>query len=65
MLWMLNRIVFSDPEEEKEIAEAPWKDLIAPILMLVPVILLGLWPDLVLEIVQPVINVMLNGGILP
>jgi NADH-quinone oxidoreductase subunit M len=65
MLWMLNRIVFSDPEEEKEITEAPWKDLIAPILMMVPVILLGLWPDLVLEIVQPVINVMLNGGILP
>ena len=65
ILWMLNRIVFSDPEEEKEVSEAPWRDLIAPILMMIPVILLGIWPDLILGILQPVITVMLNGGVLP
>jgi proton-translocating NADH-quinone oxidoreductase chain M len=61
ILWMLNRVVFSDPDPEKEINEAPWSDLIAPILMLVPVILLGIWPDLVLNILQPVIASMLGG----
>jgi NADH-quinone oxidoreductase subunit M len=62
MLWMLNRIVFSDPDPEKEVSEASWSDLIAPILMLVPVILLGIWPDLILGIVQPVVVQMLTGG---
>ncbi|RLI56256.1 MAG: NADH-quinone oxidoreductase subunit M [Candidatus Thorarchaeota archaeon] len=65
ILWMLNRVVFSDPDEEKEITEAPWEDLIAPILMMIPVILLGIWPDLIIGIVQPVIDVMLAGGALP
>ncbi len=65
MLWMLNRIVFSDPdpEAETEVSEASWSDLIAPILMLIPVILLGIWPDLVLGFVKPVIEAMLTGGI--
>lgn len=62
MLWMLNRIVFSDPDPEKEISEAAWSDLIAPILMLIPVILLGIWPDLILDIVKPVVDAMLLGG---
>ncbi len=64
MLWMLNRIVFSDPDPEAEvqITEASWSDLIAPILMLIPVILLGIWPDLVLGFVKPVIDAMLAGG---
>ena len=64
ILWMLNRIVFSDPdpEAETEITEASWSDLIAPILMLIPVILLGIWPDLVLNFVQPVIDAMIAGG---
>ena len=64
MLWMLNRIVFSDPdpEAETEVTEASWSDLIAPILMLIPVILLGIWPDLILNFVKPVIIAMLNGG---
>ncbi|TFG32743.1 NADH-quinone oxidoreductase subunit M [Candidatus Thorarchaeota archaeon] len=63
MLWMLNRIVFSDVDSEKEITEAPWTDLVAPILMLIPVILLGIWPDLVLDFVKPVIDTMLAGGL--
>ncbi len=63
MLWMLNRIVFSDPDPEKEVSEASWNDLIAPILMLIPVILLGIWPDLILGIIQPVVELMLTGGI--
>ncbi len=62
MLWMLNRIVFSDPDPEKEVSEASWSDLIAPILMLIPVILLGIWPDLILDIVKPVVDAMLLGG---
>ncbi|TFH11797.1 MAG: NADH-quinone oxidoreductase subunit M [Candidatus Thorarchaeota archaeon] len=64
MLWMLNRIVFSDPDPESEnpVTEASWSDLIAPILMLIPVILLGIWPDLVLDFVKPVIDAMLAGG---
>jgi NADH-quinone oxidoreductase subunit M len=66
MLWMLNRIVFSDPDPdvipENEIKEASWSDLIAPILMLIPVIILGIWPDLVLGFVKPVIEAMLAGG---
>ena len=63
MLWMLNRIVFSEPDPEKEVKESPWVDLIAPILMLIPVILLGVWPDLILHIVKPVVDAMLAGGI--
>jgi NADH-quinone oxidoreductase subunit M len=63
MLWMLNRIVFSDPDPEKEVSEASWNDLIAPILMLIPVILLGIWPDLILNVIQPVITHMLAGGL--
>lgn len=61
MLWMLNRIVFSEPDEEKEVTEAPWSDLIAPILMLIPVILLGVWPDLVLNFTQSVVTFIIGG----
>jgi proton-translocating NADH-quinone oxidoreductase chain M len=64
VLWMLNRIVFSDPDPEKEVSEAPWSDLIAPILMMIPVILLGIWPDLVLEFTQSVVTFII-GGIAP
>ena len=53
LLWTLNRIVFSDPDPdaEGEIVEAPWSDLIAPILMMIPVLLLGIWPDLILALI--------------
>lgn len=53
LLWTLNRIVFSDPDPEAEtpVTEAPWSDLIAPILMMIPVILLGIWPDLILGLI--------------
>ena len=61
MLWMLNRVVFSDPDPEKEITEAPRSDLIAPILMMIPVILLGLWPDLILYLINPIATVILGG----
>jgi NADH-quinone oxidoreductase subunit M len=61
ILWMLNRIVFSDPEPEKEITDAPRSDLIAPILMMIPVILLGLWPDLVLYLIDPIVSIILGG----
>jgi proton-translocating NADH-quinone oxidoreductase chain M len=64
ILWMLNRIVFSDPDPEKEVSEAPWSDLIAPILMMIPVILLGIWPDLVLDFTQAVVTFII-GGIVP
>lgn len=64
MLWMLNQIVFSDPDAEKEITEAPWSDLVAPILMLIPVILLGVWPDLVLSFTQSVVTFII-GGVVP
>ena len=61
ILWMLNRIVFSDPDPEKEVTEAPWVDLIAPIIMMIPVILLGVWPDLVLDFTQSVVAFILGG----
>ncbi len=61
ILWMLNRIVFSDPDPEKDVTEAPWSDLIAPILMLIPVILLGVWPDLVLSFTQSVVTFIIGG----
>ena len=64
VLWMLNRIVFSDPDPEKEVSEAPWADLIAPILMMIPVILLGIWPDLVLDFTQAVVTFII-GGVAP
>ena len=64
ILWMLNRIVFSDPDPEKEVSDAPWIDLVAPILMLIPVILLGIWPDLVLNFTQTVVTFII-GGIAP
>ncbi|MHA1934876.1 MAG: complex I subunit 4 family protein [Candidatus Thorarchaeota archaeon] len=61
LLWTLNRIVFSDPDPEKEVKEAPWSDLFAPILMMIPVLLLGIWPDLVLSLVVPVVEFMVGG----
>ncbi|MFW9813368.1 MAG: NuoM family protein [Candidatus Thorarchaeota archaeon] len=61
ILWMLNRIVFSDPDPEKEVTEAPWSDLIAPILMMIPVILLGVWPDLVLGFTETIVAFILGG----
>ncbi|MHA1965635.1 MAG: complex I subunit 4 family protein [Candidatus Thorarchaeota archaeon] len=64
ILWMLNRIVFSDPDPEKEVSEASWNDLIAPILMMIPVILLGVWPDLVLDFTQAVVTFII-GGVAP
>ncbi|MHA2395127.1 MAG: complex I subunit 4 family protein [Candidatus Thorarchaeota archaeon] len=64
ILWMLNRIVFSDPDPEKEVSEASWSDLIAPILMMIPVILLGVWPDLVLDFTQAVVTFII-GGVAP
>ncbi len=63
LLWTLNRIVFSEPDEEKEITEAPWSDLIAPILMMIPVILLGIWPDLALDLFRQVVDFIIVGGI--
>jgi NADH-quinone oxidoreductase subunit M len=65
LLWTLNRIVFSDADPEKEVHEASWSDLLAPILMMIPIILLGFWPDLVLGLTQPVINTILGitGGV--
>ncbi len=63
LLWTLNRIVFSDPDPESDVKEAPWSDLIAPILMMIPVLILGLWPDLILDLVAPVAQFIL--GILP
>jgi len=62
LLWTLNRIVFSDPDPEKEITEAPWSDLVAPILMMIPVLILGIWPDLILDLVIPVVTSMLGGA---
>ena len=64
ILWMLNRIVFSDPDPEKEVSDAAWSDLIAPILMMIPVILLGVWPDLVLDFTQAVATFII-GGVAP
>lgn len=63
LLWTLNRIVFSDPNPEKEVEEAPWSDMIAPILMMIPVVILGLWPDLILYLVTPIVNTLL--GVVP
>jgi NADH-quinone oxidoreductase subunit M len=53
-LWTLNRVVFSEPAADKEITDAPRGDLIAPAIMMVAVVLLGLWPDLLLGIVSEV-----------
>jgi NADH-quinone oxidoreductase subunit M len=62
LLWTLNRIVFSEPDPEKKVSEAPWTDLVAPVLMFVPVVLLGLLPDLVLNLVKPVALFIVGGG---
>ncbi len=62
ILWTLNRMVFSDPDPEMEIHEASRSDLIAPVLMMIPVILLGFWPDLVLNFTQSVVAFMLGGS---
>ncbi|MFW9908013.1 MAG: NuoM family protein [Candidatus Thorarchaeota archaeon] len=61
LLWTLNRIVFSDPDPEKEVQEAPWSDLVAPILMMIPVLLLGIWPDLILDLVMKVVVFIIGG----
>ncbi len=61
LLWTLNRIVFSDPDPEKELHEAPWSDLVAPILMMIPVLILGIWPDLILILVAPVAELIAGG----
>ncbi len=62
LLWTLNRMVFSEPDPEKEIKDAPWRDLIAPALLLVPVVLLGFWPDLIMDLVQPFVTLVTGGA---
>ncbi len=62
MLWTLNRMVFSDPDPEAEVHDAPLRDLIAPVLLLVPVILLGLWPDLILSMTAPFVTLVTGGA---
>ncbi len=61
LLWTLNRVVFSDPSSEKPVTEAPWSDLIAPLIILVPVVILGIWPDLLLGLVSPVVSFIVGG----
>ncbi len=63
LLWTLNRIVFSEPDPESGVKEASWSDLIAPVLMMIPVILLGVWPDLILNLIAPAVDNML--GVIP
>ena len=62
LLWTLNRIVFSEPNSEEPVTEAPWSDLIAPLITLLPVVILGLWPDLLLGLVSPVVSFMVGGA---
>jgi NADH-quinone oxidoreductase subunit M len=62
LLWTLNRIVFSEPNFERPVTEAPWSDLIAPLITLLPVVILGLWPDLLLGLVSPVVSFMVGGA---
>ncbi|MBD3404754.1 MAG: NADH-quinone oxidoreductase subunit M [Candidatus Lokiarchaeota archaeon] len=61
LLWTLNRIVFSEPDPEKDVEDAPWSDLIAPIIMLIPVILLGVWPDLILDLIRASADFIVGG----
>jgi len=61
ILWTLNRIVFSDANPEKPVTEAPWSDLIAPLITLIPVVILGVWPDLLLGLVSPVVSFIVGG----
>ncbi|MCF2137913.1 MAG: NADH-quinone oxidoreductase subunit M [Candidatus Thorarchaeota archaeon] len=62
LLWTLNRIVFSEPDPEHYIRKAPWQDLIAPVLLLIPVILLGFWPDLIMTFIQPFAELIVGGA---
>ncbi len=64
LLWTLNRVVFSEPDPERTISRAPWVDLIAPVLLLIPVVLLGLWPDLIMNFIQPFAD-LITGGVSP
>ena len=62
LLWTLNRVVFSEPDPAKYIKEAPWSDLIAPILLLIPVVILGFWPDLIMNFIQPFVDLIVGGA---
>ncbi|NWF95876.1 MAG: NADH-quinone oxidoreductase subunit M [Candidatus Thorarchaeota archaeon] len=66
-LWTLNRTVFSESDPTKEVSDAPLRDLVAPVLMMVPVFVLGLWPDLVIvqiqQVIRFIVSSMAGGGV--
>jgi NADH-quinone oxidoreductase subunit M len=54
-VWILNRIAFSDPvgEEVKDITRL---EIVSPVLLLIPAILLGLYPELLLDLVGELVR---------
>ncbi len=60
-LWTLNRTVFSPLPSDRSVSDVAFSDLVAPVIMMIPVILLGLWPDLVLNMVGPVSHLIAGG----
>lgn len=63
-LWTLNRVVFSPPSE-KQMHDASAADLIGPAIMMFAALVLGLWPDLILRLLNNVVEVVflsLAGG---
>ncbi len=60
-LWTLNRTVFSPSSPDKTVSDVSYTDLVAPTLMMIPVVLLGLWPDLVFNMVGPVSRLIAGG----
>ena len=54
-VWILNRIAFSDPvgEDVKDITRL---EIVSPVLLLIPAILLGIYPELLLDLVRELVR---------
>ncbi|MEM4735628.1 MAG: NADH-quinone oxidoreductase subunit M [Candidatus Thorarchaeota archaeon] len=55
-LWTLNRMVYSEGREDRAMSDASLSDLVAPAVMLVFVVALGVWPDLILVIISEAVS---------
>ncbi|MFX1510334.1 MAG: NuoM family protein [Promethearchaeota archaeon] len=61
-LWTIDRIIISDPHPGTRMRRARLTELIALSLLLLPIILLGLFPAMMVDRILPAIQLLLSGG---
>lgn len=61
-LWTIDRIIISDPHPGTRMRRARLSELIALLLLLLPIILLGLLPAMMVDRIVPAVQLLLSGG---